>query len=426
MGMTVTEKILAAHAGLETVTPGQIISCRVDLVMANDVTGPPARRQLKAMGATRVFDPERVVLVPSHFAPPKDTGTAQLVDELRRMGQEYGVRFLEIGEMGIEHAVLPDQGFVAPGELIIGGDSHSTTYGALGAFSTGMAGTDIAAALALGETWLRVPETMRFEVVGRLNTWVTAKDVILTIIGRIGVHGARSRAMEYSGSGLDQLSMDDRLAITNMTVEAGGKNGIMPVDRITEEYLAGRVTRPWTAYTSDGGATFVSEDRVDLNGLEPIVAEPYSPANVRPAADVKGVRITQVFIGSCTNARLTDLRQAAELLRGRKIAHGVRLIVTPASQQIYLDALREGLIETFIQAGAAVTTPGCGACAGLHSGVLGPDDVCVSTTNRNFRGRMGHRDARTYLASAYVAAASAIVGEVASPRDIVAAPAILA
>jgi 3-isopropylmalate/(R)-2-methylmalate dehydratase large subunit len=418
MGMTMTEKILAAHAGVDVARPGEILTCKVDLVMANDVTGPPAGRQLKAMGATAVFDPQRVVLVPSHFAPAKDALMAGVIDELRQMANELGVRFFELGQMGIEHAILPDQGFVAPGELIVGGDSHSTTYGGLGAFSTGMAGTDIAAALALGETWLRVPETMRFELIGHLAPWVTAKDLILTIIGRIGVHGARSRAMEYAGPGVSELSVDDRLAITNMTVEAGGKNGIMPVDAIARDYLDGRVTRSWEAVESDADAEFVERLTVDLSDLEPIVAEPFSPENTRPVSEVKGVKITQVFIGSCTNARLSDLRQAAELLKGRKVAEGVRLIVTPASQEIYLDALREGIIEIIVESGGAVTTPGCGACAGLHTGVLGPDDVCVSTTNRNFRGRMGHRDARTYLGSAYVAAASAIVGEVAGPRAV--------
>jgi 3-isopropylmalate/(R)-2-methylmalate dehydratase large subunit len=420
MAMTATEKILAAHAGVDTTRPGEILTCRVDLVMANDVTGPAARKRLQAMGATRVFDPSKVVLVPSHFAPAKDVMTAELVDSLRQMSRELGVRFFEIGEMGIEHAILPDQGFIAPGELIIGGDSHSTTYGALGAFSTGMAGTDIAAVLALGETWLRVPATMRIELTGRPQCWVTGKDIILCLIGRIGVDGAHYRAMEYTGSGIAHLSMDDRLAITNMTVEASGKNGIMPVDATTRDYLETRVTRDWTMYESDADAEFVQELRIELDTLEPLVAEPFSPANTRPVSEVRGVRITQAFIGSCTNARLTDLRQAAEVLAGRHVAQGVRLIITPASQEIYLGALKEGLIQTFIEAGAAVTTPGCGACAGLHTGVLGPDDVCVSTTNRNFRGRMGDRNARTYLANAYVAAASAVAGELVGPADILA------
>lgn len=418
MAMTMTEKILAAHAGVDIAKPGQILVCKVDLVMANDVTGPTALQRLHEMNVAKIADPKRVVLVPSHFGPPKDSIDAQRIDALRRLASEYGGRFYELGEMGIEHAILPDQGWIAPGELIIGGDSHSTTYGALGAFATGVAGTDIAATLALGETWIRVPASIRLELTGRLSQWVTAKDVILHIIGVIGVHGAAFRAMEYAGEGLSSLSMDDRLAIANMTAEASGDNGIMPVDDVARDYLSTRVTREWSAYASDSDASYESRLRFRLDDLEPIVAEPSSPSQVRAVSEVRGTRITQAFIGSCTNARLTDLRQAAQMLKGNHVATGVRLIITPASQEIFLSAMREGLIEIFIQAGAAVTTPGCGACAGLNSGVLGPDDVCVSTTNRNFRGRMGDPEAQVYLASAYVAAASAVAGVLCGPADI--------
>lgn len=419
-GLTITEKILAAHAGLAEARAGELVTCSVDLVMANDIMGPPAYEQMKRMGATAVFDASKVALVPSHYVPPASVQAAEMIEGLRGFAREQAVEhYFELGETGIEHALLPDEGLILPGSIIVGSDSHSTTYGALNCFSTGMGFTDIAAALALGETWLRVPETHRFDLVGTLGACVTGKDVILSIIGRYGTDGARYQAMEYGGPGMAELNMDDRLTITNMAVEAGGKNGVFEFDGVSEAYLRKRTQRPYTSVTPDSDAVYIKRETLDLSTLTPLVAAPFSPANTQPVQDAAGTRITQAFIGSCTNARLTDLRQAVSVLRGRRVHSGVRLIITPATQAIYNAALKEGLLQTLSDAGAMITAPGCGACAGLNMGVLSASDVCVSTTNRNFRGRMGHRESRTYLGNAYVAAASAVAGEIVDPRELV-------
>jgi len=421
MGCTMTEKILAAHCGRDEVKPGQVVNAAVDLVMINDMMGAMIIRIMERMGAQRVFDPARVASVHSHIAPSADIRSAELSYVLRQWSKEQDiVHYFPEGSGGIEHALLPEQGLIAPGEVIVGADSHSCTYGAFGTFATGMGTTDIAAALALGETWLRVPETLKFEFNGTLQPMVTGKDLILYIIAQIGVDGARYKSMEFTGEAMRSLPMEDRMTVTNMVVEAGGKNGVFEVDTITETYLREHgMTRSWTAYRSDPDARY---DRVyawDASTLEPLVAKPFLPSNVAPISEVKGVKVDQVFIGSCTNGKIDDLRQAAKILAGKRVAKHTRVIITPATHQVYLTALREGLVETFLTAGATVTPPTCGACAGLHLGVLGSKDVCISTTNRNFRGRMGHVDSQVYLANPYVAAASALSGEISDPRALV-------
>jgi 3-isopropylmalate/(R)-2-methylmalate dehydratase large subunit len=421
MGSTMTEKILAAHCGRDAVTPGQLVNASVDLVMINDMMGAMIIRIMDRMGAQRVFDPARVASVHSHIAPNADIKSAELSYVLRQWSKDQEiVHYFPEGRGGIEHVLLPEQGLIAPGELIVGADSHSCTYGAFGTFATGMGTTDIAAALALGETWLRVPETLKFEFNGTLQPMVTGKDLILYIIAQIGLDGARYKSMEFTGEAMVSLPMEDRMTVTNMVVEAGGKNGLFEVDATTEAYLdAHGVTRSWTAYQSDPDAHY---DRVytwDASTLEPLVAKPFLPSNVVPVSEVKGVKVDQVFIGSCTNGKIEDLRQAAKILAGKRVAKHTRVIITPATHQIYLMALREGLVETFMTAGATVTPPTCGACAGLHLGVLASKDVCISTTNRNFRGRMGHVDSQVYLANPYVAAASALSGEITDPRELV-------
>jgi 3-isopropylmalate/(R)-2-methylmalate dehydratase large subunit len=421
MGSTMTEKILAAHCGRDAVTPGQLVNASVDLVMINDMMGAMIIRIMDRMGAQRVFDPARVASVHSHIAPNADIKSAELSYVLRQWSKDQEiVHYFPEGSGGIEHVLLPEQGLIAPGELIVGADSHSCTYGAFGTFATGMGTTDIAAALALGETWLRVPETLKFEFNGTLQPMVTGKDLILYIIAQIGLDGARYKSMEFTGEAMVSLPMEDRMTVTNMVVEAGGKNGLFGVDATTEAYLdAHGVTRSWTAHQSDPDARY---DRVytwDASNLEPLVAKPFLPSNVVPVSEVKGIKVDQVFIGSCTNGKIEDLRQAAKILAGKRVAKHTRVIITPATHQIYLTALREGLVETFMTAGATVTPPTCGACAGLHLGVLASKDVCISTTNRNFRGRMGHVDSQVYLANPYVAAASALSGEITDPRELV-------
>jgi 3-isopropylmalate/(R)-2-methylmalate dehydratase large subunit len=418
MGMTITEKILAAHSGKETVQPGELIEARVDIALANDITLPLAIDPFKEAGGKDVFDRERVVVVLDHFNPAKDIASAEMLRKARAFAREVGlVHFYDVGEMGVEHALLPEQGLVGPGDLIIGADSHTCTYGALAAFSTGVGSTDFAAAMITGRCWFRVPETMRFVLNGQPGPWVGGKDVILSIIGRIGVDGALYRAMEFAGEGVRYLGMSDRLTVTNMAIEAGAKNGIFPFDAETRAFAEARMRRPYTIYESDPDAVFVETHQVDLASLEPVVALPFLPENVRPVSEVKGMKVDQVVIGSCTNGRIEDLRVAASILKGRKVAKGVRLIVIPATPQIMLQAVAEGLVEEIMTAGGAVSTPTCGPCLGGYMGILAQGERAVSTTNRNFVGRMGHPESEVILSSPAVAAATAVAGSVADPRE---------
>jgi len=421
MAMTVTEKILAAHAGLAAVAPGQLIVARVDLVLGNDITAPVAIKEFARMGVPKVWDPDRIALVPDHFTPNKDINAAEQVRVMRDFAREQGIRhYFEVGRMGIEHCLLPEQGLVAPGEVIIGADSHTCTYGALGAFATGVGSTDMAAVMATGEIWLRVPESIRFNLTGRLGTWVGGKDLILHTIGQVGVDGARYAAMEFMGPVINGLSVDGRLTMANMAIEAGAKNGIFPVDDKTMAYLKERVKRPFQAVASDPGARYAAEHTWDVSGLVPLVAQPHLPEKIAPARSLRHVTLDQVVIGSCTNGRMEDLRVAAELLRGRQVSSGLRLIIIPGTQEIYLQALREGLIEVFVAAGGAVSTPTCGPCLGGHMGVLARGERALATTNRNFVGRMGHPESEVYLAGPAVAAASAILGRIADPEEVAA------
>ncbi|MGQ9617194.1 MAG: 3-isopropylmalate dehydratase large subunit [Spirochaetota bacterium] len=424
MGMTITEKILAAHAGVEEVKPGQLIEARCDLVLANDITAPIAIKEFYRLEVDSVWNPDLIALIPDHFTPNKDIKSAEQVRYMREFAKRMGItNYFEVGEMGIEHALLPEKGLVLPGDLVIGADSHTCTYGALGAFSTGVGSTDIACAMATGKAWFKVPSSILVTLRGRPGKWVCGKDVILKIIGDIGVDGARYMAMEFTGEGVETLSMDSRFTIANMTIEAGAKNGIFPVDEKTKEYVQeaskeGRRRDIWKEYLSDTDAFYEKRYSYDISSIEPQVSFPHLPENTRNISDVGEIKIDQVVIGSCTNGRLEDLRTAAEVLRGNKIHRDVRLIIIPATQKIYLQALREGIIETFIEAGAAVSTPTCGPCLGGHLGVLAKGERAVSTTNRNFVGRMGHRESEVYLASPAVAAASAIAGKIASPEDL--------
>lgn len=420
MGMTITEKILAAHASLKQVAPGEIINCRVDVALGNDITAPLAIQAFREMGAATVFDKAKVILVPDHFTPNKDILSADQCLLMRKFAQEQGlVHYLEVGRMGIEHALLPEMGLVGPGYLIIGADSHTCTYGALGAFATGVGSTDLAAAMALGEVWLRVPETIKFIYTGKLKPWVGGKDLILYTIGAIGVDGALYKAMEITGPTIRNLDMSGRFTMANMAIEAGGKNGIFPVDEITLDYLRGRMDTGYTIYESDKDASYAEVKEYDCSGIEPQVACPSSPANVKGVRALAKVTIDQAVIGSCTNGRLEDLRIAAQIIKGKKVAPYVRLIVIPATQEIYLKALQEGLLEIFVQAGAAVSTPTCGPCLGGHMGVLAAGEVAIATTNRNFVGRMGHPTSQVYLANPAVAAASAITGKITHPEEVV-------
>jgi 3-isopropylmalate/(R)-2-methylmalate dehydratase large subunit len=418
MGMTITEKILAAHSGKTVVQPGELIEARVDIALANDITLPLAIGPFREAGGTDVFDRERVVVVLDHFNPAKDIASAEMLRIARKFAREVGlVHFYDVGEMGVEHALLPEQGLVGPGDLIIGADSHTCTYGALAAFSTGVGSTDFAAAMITGNCWFRVPETMRFVLTGQPGPWVGGKDVILSIIGKIGVDGALYRAMEFTGEGVRHLGMSDRFTITNMAIEAGAKNGIFPFDGETRAFAEARKARPYTVYESDPDAAFVETHQIDLASLEPVVALPFLPENVRPVSEVKGMRVDQVVIGSCTNGRIEDLRIAASILKGRKVARGVRLIVIPATPKIMLQAVAEGLVEEIMLAGGAVSTPTCGPCLGGYMGILAQGERAVSTTNRNFVGRMGHPESEVILSSPAVAAASAVAGFVADPRE---------
>ncbi|NHM28440.1 3-isopropylmalate dehydratase large subunit [Desulfofundulus sp. TPOSR] len=419
MPMTITEKILAAHAGLDRVEPGQLINVRVDLVLGNDITAPVAIKEFRRIGVEKVFDRERVVLVPDHFVPNKDIKSAEQAKILRDFArQQQLTHYFEVGRMGIEHCLLPEQGLVGPGDVVIGADSHTCTYGALGAFATGVGSTDLAAAMALGEIWLKVPESIRFVYYGELQPWVGGKDLILYTIGQIGVDGALYQAMEFTGPAIETLSMDGRLTMANMAVEAGAKNGIVPPDEITLDYVKGRARRPYRVYQSDPGARYARVYEFDVSKLEPQVAFPHLPSNVRPVSQAGHVEIQQVVIGSCTNGRLEDLRLAARVLQGKKVHPDVRLIIIPGTQEVYRTALKEGLIEIFIDAGAAVSTPTCGPCLGGHMGILAAGERCLATTNRNFVGRMGHPESEVYLSNPAVAAASAILGRIAAPQEV--------
>lgn len=417
MGMTITEKILAAHAGRTVVEPGEFIVAKVDVVMGNDGSTAGALAVWKQIGAERVFDPERVAIVFDHFVPNKDIQAANLLTPVRHWVRQQAIRhFFDEGRTGIAHTILPEQGLVGPGDLMVGGDSHSCTNGAVGAFATGVGSTDLASILALGEVWLKVPVSQRFVYHGTPGPFVMGKDLILATIGRIGIDGALYQAMEFAGPTMSGLSMSDRLTMCNMAIEAGAKSGIIAPDGITLDYVRGRAKRPWRVYASDPDARYAALHEFDVGDLRPQVAKPFSPDNVVPVDEVAGTPLDQVFLGSCTNGKLEDLRIAAGLLRGKKVHPDTRMIVIPASQWIYRQALKEGLLEIFAEAGAAVSTPTCGACFGGHMGVLGAGEVCLSTTNRNFVGRMGDPTAKVYLANPAVAAASAVRGVITVPE----------
>ncbi len=420
MGMTMTQKILAAHAGLDKVVAGQLIEADLDLVLGNDITSPVAIKEMDKMETEGVFDKDKIALVPDHFVPNKDIKSAEHCKCVRDFAHKYDItNYFEVGEMGIEHALLPEKGLTVAGDVIIGADSHTCTYGALGAFSTGVGSTDMAAGMATGKAWFKVPSAIKFVLKGKLPKYVSGKDVILHIIGKIGVDGALYKSMEFVGEGVKALSMDDRFAIANMAIEAGGKNGIFPVDDLTVEYMKAHSTRPYKAYEADEDAEYDEVYEIDLSSLRPTVAFPHLPENTRTVDEItEKVMIDQVVIGSCTNGRIEDLRAAAEVLKGKHIKKGIRAIILPATQDIYMQSIKEGLTETFIKAGCVVSTPTCGPCLGGYMGVLAAGERCVSTTNRNFVGRMGHVDSEVYLASPYVAAASALTGYITSPDKL--------
>ena len=419
MGMTMTQKILAAHAGLPSVKAGDLIEARLDLVLGNDVTTPVAVDVFDKAGFTRVFDKDKIAIVLDHYTPCKDIKSAQLCKTARDFARRFDItHFFDVGQVGIEHALLPEKGIVAPGEVIIGADSHTCTYGALGAFSTGVGSTDMAAGMAAGENWFKVPSAIKVVLTGKMGKWVSGKDVILHLIGLIGVDGALYKSIEFTGEGVKELSMDDRFTIANMAIEAGGKNGIFPVDEKTIEYVSGRVNREWTAYEADPDAEYEQVVEINLSELKPTVSLPHLPSNTRTVDQVAGLPIDQVVIGSCTNGRISDMRIAAEILRGRKVADGVRCIVIPATQDIYMECIRQGYTQIFIEAGCAVSTPTCGPCLGGHMGCMCEGERAVATTNRNFVGRMGHVKSEVILASPAVAAASAVKGCVACPCEL--------
>ena len=419
MGMTMTEKILAKHAGVSQVTPGQLITCDLDMVLANDVTAPPAIKEFEKIGKP-VFDNTKIALVPDHFTPNKDIKSAGLSKIVRDFAHKHNiVNYFEVGRVGIEHVILPEKGIVAPGMLTIGADSHTCTYGALGGFSTGVGSTDLGVALATGQAWFKVPESIKVNITGKKPAGICGKDVMLTFIGMIGVDGALYKSMEFTGDGIAHLSMDDRLCIANMAIEASGKNGIFPVDEKTLAYVKERVTKPYEVVTADDDAVYCQTVEINLSELKPVVAFPHLPENTHTVESIKEpITIDQVVIGSCTNGRLEDLAIAASILKGHKVHPHVRCIIIPGSQQVYLDAIHAGYVDTFIEAGAAVSTPTCGPCLGAHMGIMTAGERCVSTTNRNFRGRMGHVDSEVYLAGPYVAAASAILGRIATPEEV--------
>ena len=416
MGMTMTQKILAKHAGLDSVTAGQLIEANVDLTLANDITGPVAIREMEKAGFSKVFDNTKIALVMDHFAPNKDIKSAEQCLECREFSKKYNiVNFFDVGAMGIEHALLPEKGLTAPGELIIGADSHTCTYGALGAFSTGVGSTDLAAGMATGKAWFKVPSAIKFVLKGKLSPWVSGKDVILHIIGK---DGALYKSMEFVGEGAHELSMDDRFTICNMAIEAGAKNGIFPVDDKTMDYIKSRVDRDITAFEADADAEYEQTIEIDLSALRPTIACPHLPENTKTIDELGHIEVQQSVIGSCTNGRIDDMRVAAEILKGRKVNPNVRTIIIPATQDVYLQCIEEGLTKIFIQAGAIVSTPTCGPCLGGHMGILAHGEKAVSTTNRNFVGRMGHITSEIYLASPAVAAASAVAGYICAPDDL--------
>ena len=419
MGMTMTQKILAAHAGLDKVEAGQLIKCKLDMVLGNDVTTPVAINEFEKAGFTSVFDNTKISMVMDHFTPNKDIKSATNSLQCRTFAGKYNIKnYYDVGEMGIEHALLPEKGIVASGECIIGADSHTCTYGALGAFSTGVGSTDMCAGMATGEAWFKVPSAIKFNLTGKLNEYVMGKDVILHIIGMIGVDGALYKSMEFSGEGLKSLSMDDRLSMANMAIEAGAKNGIFAVDDITVEYQKGRVDREYKIYEADADAEYDAVYNIDLSKIKPTVSFPHLPENTKTTDECGEVKIDQVVIGSCTNGRLEDMAMAAKILKGRHVAKNVRCIVIPATQQVYLDCIKNGYMETFIEAGCAVSTPTCGPCLGGHMGILAKGERAVATTNRNFVGRMGHPESEVYLASPAVAAASAVTGKISDPSEV--------
>ncbi len=419
MAMNIAEKILAAHAGQEAVTPGDLINARVDIALGNDITAPIAIKQFRESGAAKVFDPDRVVLVPDHFTPTKDINSAMQVKMVRDFAREQGLtHWYEGGDSGVEHALLPEKGIVGPGDLVIGADSHTCTYGGLGAFATGVGSTDLAAAMVTGEVWLKVPETLKFVYSGKLNPWVEGKDLILYTIGDIGVDGALYMAMEFTGEVIDNMTMAERLTMANMAIEAGGKAGLIAPDATTREYADGRVIRKPVFYTSDADASYAKIIEYDVSTIEPQVAFPHLPENTRPISQVGDVPIHQVVIGSCTNGRIEDMRSAARILTGNKAHKEVRLIIIPATPMVYKQALNEGLFETFLSAGAVISPPTCGPCLGGHMGILAQGERAVATTNRNFVGRMGHVESEVYLTNPAVAAASAILGKIAGPDQI--------
>ena len=421
MGMTMTQKILAKHAGLESVTAGQLIEANVDLTLANDITGPVAIREMEKAGFDKVFDNTKIALVMDHFTPNKDIKAAEQCKQCRTFAKQFQVKnYFDVGDMGIEHALLPEKGLVAPGDCVIGADSHTCTYGALGAFSTGVGSTDMAAGMATGEAWFKVPSAIKFNLTGKLNKWVSGKDVILHIIGMIGVDGALYKSMEFVGEGVASLSMSDRLTMTNMAIEAGAKNGIFAVDDQTLAYVAEHSDRKPVVYTADEDAVYEKKYVIDLSEIKSTVAFPHLPGNTRTIDEVGDVKIDQVVIGSCTNGFYRDMEEAASILKGKKVAKNVRAIIIPATQAIYLKAMENGLLKTFIEAGCVVSTPTCGPCLGGHMGILAAGERAVSTTNRNFVGRMGHPTSEVYLASPAVAAASAITGRITDPKEVLA------
>ncbi|MFZ5596811.1 MAG: 3-isopropylmalate dehydratase large subunit [Bacillota bacterium] len=419
MGMTITEKILAAHAGADKVAPGELVNVKVDIALGNDITAPVAINEFEKIGVDRVYDRDRVVLVPDHFVPNKDIKSAEQAKQLREFARKHQLtNYFEVGRMGIEHCLLPEQGLVGPGDLVIGADSHTCTYGGLGAFSTGVGSTDLAAAMALGETWLKVPESLKFVYSGEMPEWLGGKDLILYTIGKIGVDGALYMAMEFTGPAIESMSVEGRLTMANMAVEAGAKNGIVAPDEITRRYVEGRAKRPYTFYASDPDAVYAGVYEFDVSKMEPAVALPHLPENVRPVSEVSGTAIDQAVIGSCTNGRIEDLRVAARVLKGRRASGNVRLIIIPGTQDIYRQAMREGLFEIFLDAGAVISTPTCGPCLGGYMGILAGGERSIATTNRNFVGRMGHPGSEVYLSNPAVAAASAIMGRIAAPWEV--------
>ncbi|HOU12627.1 MAG TPA: 3-isopropylmalate dehydratase large subunit [Anaerolineae bacterium] len=420
-GHTLAEKLIASHVpGSDGVRPGDLVEVNVDVVLANDITAPISLREFESLGVERVFDPEKVVLVADHFAPNKDIKSAEQCKAMREFARAQGIaHHYDVGRMGIEHVLLHEQGLVLPSDVVVGADSHTCTYGALGAFATGMGSTDIAVAMATGSIWMRVPETIRFEYTGTRQPWVGGKDLILYTIGQIGVSGALYMAMEFAGPVVDALPMSDRFTMSNMAIEAGGKAGLFAVDDTTREYVAGRAKRDYQVYASDADAVYARVVTIDVSDMEPQVSFPHLPENAKPVSEAAGIKVDQAVIGSCTNGRLEDLRVAAQILTGRRVHPDVRCIVIPGTQQVYLDALREGLVEAFIEAGAVVSTPTCGPCLGGHMGILAAGERAVSTTNRNFRGRMGHPDSEVYLSGPAVAAASAIAGTIVHPEEVI-------